>query len=780
MAAVIGALRIELGANVAQFITDLGKAEKGLAGFSSKAAKLGDQMTSLGAKLTLGITAPILAFAYSSAKGLMEAEEATARVEAVLKTMGTQAGFTGTQLAGMAKELMKATSFNDDDILSNVTANLLTFGNVQGEVFARAQASALDLSAQFGGDLQSAAIQLGKALNDPIKGITALSRVGVSFSEEQKTLIKSLVETGRAASAQAIILDELDRQMGQAAETAGQTTAGQLRQLANAWGEVQDEVGKVVLEILPPLLELLQDTIAYLKELSPETKQWAIQIGLAAAAIGPAVIVIGTFVTALGTIATVIRLAVIPALIAMLANPIVAGTVVLGAGLGYLISQLYGVEAAADASARALRDAEEARLGATRPQDRADPSKMGPLTVEGVARALDGAVGNITGDDPLAAGVGVPDKPREKIRSTREVAAAARDLAGDIRSVTDAAKESDRAIRDFAGPTGDRLKQALTDIDDRYQDLRQELTRQIEEYAKLGGTNDAAAAGLAKLRANLVSLEKAHATATAAAKAQYAAEQLLATMDADREGAGISDQIAGLRDANGQGAGLMTQTAREVADIESQLAAQRMESARRVTQLEIDRQTALAEGDAAQAERIAANLALAQQFDAEVNQTTAAQIHATQLLRDSWTELTDRLSDQLSDMVMKWDFDLNTIRDTFADIAKQQFVKPFFESALGGLGKFAEGLAGGGGGGWGSLFGGGRADGGDVFAGMSYTVGERGVERFTPAVDGHITSNDKMGGGGTVVQNNYFKDVDGFAKSKRQMAGDLKRAVNFS
>ena len=40
---------------------------------------------------------------------------------------------------------------------------------------------------------------------------------------------------------------------------------------------------------------------------------------------------------------------------------------------------------------------------------------------------------------------------------------------------------------------------------------------------------------------------------------------------------------------------------------------------------------------------------------------------------------------------------------------------------------------------------GGRANGGDVYAGVSYPVGERGVEVFTPATNGTITPNNKIG-----------------------------------
>jgi hypothetical protein len=90
---------------------------------------------------------------------------------------------------------------------------MLTFTKVTREAFERAQVSAIDLSKAFGTDLQSAALQLGKALNDPTEGLSALTRSGVSFSEGKKA-DQANVEAGDAAGAQAMILDELNRQFG--------------------------------------------------------------------------------------------------------------------------------------------------------------------------------------------------------------------------------------------------------------------------------------------------------------------------------------------------------------------------------------------------------------------------------------------------------------------------------------------------------------------------------------------------------------------------------------
>ena len=57
--------------------------------------------------------------------------------------------------------------------------------------------------------MTNAAVLVGKALNDPKKGLTALRRVGVQFTDAQEDQIKALVKSGKTMDAQKIILREL-------------------------------------------------------------------------------------------------------------------------------------------------------------------------------------------------------------------------------------------------------------------------------------------------------------------------------------------------------------------------------------------------------------------------------------------------------------------------------------------------------------------------------------------------------------------------------------------
>ena len=184
-----------------------------------------------------------LAYAVSEAA---EAQENLAQLATVLKSTGGIAGVTADMATDLADSLSMVTRFSDDAILSGENM-LLTFTNIGKDIFPQATETILDMSQALGQDLKSSAIQLGKALNDPILGVSALARVGVNFSEEQKEMVKAMVEAGDVAGAQAFILHELQLEFGGSARAAGQTFAGQLDILKNSLANVAEEIGMSLL-----------------------------------------------------------------------------------------------------------------------------------------------------------------------------------------------------------------------------------------------------------------------------------------------------------------------------------------------------------------------------------------------------------------------------------------------------------------------------------------------------------------------------------------------------
>ena len=197
-------LVVAIGANTTDFDKKIGKSMHKIKAFGKNTKRLGKD-------LTMGLTAPIAALGFTAVKAFQQQAKAIAQVEAGLKSTGASVGYTSQQLQQMASDLQSKTLFGDEQILKDATSQLLTFTNITGEQFARTQQAALDLATRLDGDLKGASIQLGKALNDPVANLSALSRSGIQFSDEQKEVIKSMAETGRLAEAQTLILDELNK-----------------------------------------------------------------------------------------------------------------------------------------------------------------------------------------------------------------------------------------------------------------------------------------------------------------------------------------------------------------------------------------------------------------------------------------------------------------------------------------------------------------------------------------------------------------------------------------
>lgn len=223
-------------------VSSLTKTFSVLGNVAATVAKVGLVAAGIGvAALATGLTLVI--------KEAAEAQEIQAQLNAVLQSTGGIAGVTAEEVNGLAAALQRTTRFSDDMVVSGENI-LLTFTNIGSNIFPQATQTMLDMSQALGQDLQSSAIQLGKALQDPILGVTALRRVGVNFNESQQELITSLVESGNLLEAQNMILRELQTEFGGSAVAAGQTFAGQLDILKNSAAELAETLGIGLLGIL--------------------------------------------------------------------------------------------------------------------------------------------------------------------------------------------------------------------------------------------------------------------------------------------------------------------------------------------------------------------------------------------------------------------------------------------------------------------------------------------------------------------------------------------------
>ena len=187
----------------------------------------------------------------SFTEAAVQAEMSVSRLNGVLRATGNAAGFSSKQIQGFADDLMNKTILDDEDIL-DATSKMLTFKKVTGDTMKQAIELSADLAGTGFGSIQSSALMMGKALEDPIRGINSLRRAGVTFSEEEKKLIKTLVETNRLLEAQEMILKGVRGQVGGVAQELAKTSAGAWQQIKVAIGNVKEWVGA---EILPQMVE---------------------------------------------------------------------------------------------------------------------------------------------------------------------------------------------------------------------------------------------------------------------------------------------------------------------------------------------------------------------------------------------------------------------------------------------------------------------------------------------------------------------------------------------
>jgi hypothetical protein len=257
----LGTLTLDLIAKIGGFTAPLDKAERHadrrMRDIQKNAEKTGQFV-----QKAIGAIATGVAFR-SIIGNTIEQERVTAQLEATMRSTGRYTPELSKELQGYAASLQTLTDYGDEAIIGS-EALLLTFTQIGGDVFPRAQKSILDVATAMGTDLKAATLQVGKALNDPILGVSALAESGIQFTEDQKGMIRSLVETGDAAKAQGIILEELERQFGGSAEAARNTLGGSLKSLKNSFGDLlegdsQGEGVKGAIASINDLTDVLND-----------------------------------------------------------------------------------------------------------------------------------------------------------------------------------------------------------------------------------------------------------------------------------------------------------------------------------------------------------------------------------------------------------------------------------------------------------------------------------------------------------------------------------------
>jgi hypothetical protein len=236
------------------------KLEKELKRLNTPMEKLAAVSRSLAPAAQIGLIA-LSGMAVGAVRAAEEAEVADRRLANIAESMnlfGSSTDQVVKRMTEFADATMLATAV-DDEIIKSTQAKLLTFANLAatadevGGAMDRATLAAIDLAAAGFGEAEQNAVQLGKALQDPVKGITALGRAGVTFTEQEKEKIAVLVESGKVLEAQDMILSAIETQVGGTAEATATGSA----KMAVAFGEMSESIGKALLPLVQTLVPVM-------------------------------------------------------------------------------------------------------------------------------------------------------------------------------------------------------------------------------------------------------------------------------------------------------------------------------------------------------------------------------------------------------------------------------------------------------------------------------------------------------------------------------------------
>ena len=253
-------------------LADVNQLNKSLKAANGDVEHSANKMGDFGKKAALAFAAAGIAaaaFLVKFAKDAIVAGEAAAtanaRIDQINKSMnlfGDSTAEVTNRLVKYAEQTARATGI-DTNAIKATQAKLLTFKELAlsadqlGGQFDRATQAALDLASAGFGAAETNAVQLGKALNDPIKGLTSLAKSGVTFTAQEKERIKVLVESNKMGEAQAQILKAIETQVG----GTSLATANATEKMKVGFQQVTEKVGIALLPVLEKFVNFLLDKV---------------------------------------------------------------------------------------------------------------------------------------------------------------------------------------------------------------------------------------------------------------------------------------------------------------------------------------------------------------------------------------------------------------------------------------------------------------------------------------------------------------------------------------
>ena len=338
-------------------------------------------------------------FLVNAAKGAEEARQANQRLGNVLDSMGF--GEATDRVSAYAESLEKTIAV-DADVIKATQTKLATFGqltktvNEAGGAFDRATLAALDMAAAGFGSAESNAVALGKALEDPIKGITALAKSGVTFTEQEKEKIKTLVESNNLLEAQDMVLKAIEKQVGGTSEAS----ASSFDKMKFSLAGISDTFGELVL----PAVDKFAIALAGVSVFVQENEKLVGILVLTVGGLAAAVLVVNAAMKVYQATLVLVKAAQFALNLVMSANPIGLVVIAIAALIGVLVflEKKFGLISGAfklfsDGFTRYIINPVKTALGFIGDLINAIKSIPGVGAIGGAIGAVGGFLGNIPG-----------------------------------------------------------------------------------------------------------------------------------------------------------------------------------------------------------------------------------------------------------------------------------------------------------------------------------------------------------------------------------------------
>ncbi|MGD9539094.1 MAG: phage tail length tape measure family protein [Alphaproteobacteria bacterium] len=252
--------------------------KRGLEDMAAPAGRVGGLLSSIGtaglaAAAGIGVVVGVMGSAIREAA---QSEREMLRVEATIRATGRAAGVFGDEIEAFATKMSRSTLATQSDVMAAASA-LLTYKTVGRDAFFTVIGLAQDMVEIFGGSLLGSVQQIGRALDDPVKGLDALAKAGFTFTDAQREMLRSMMETGRQAEAQKLILEELEGQLAGTGEAAAGGLAGAIHRATEAWRNFlgalgEGDVGQAIIRTLNRGTNNIDAWTEWLK-LSPSERQ---------------------------------------------------------------------------------------------------------------------------------------------------------------------------------------------------------------------------------------------------------------------------------------------------------------------------------------------------------------------------------------------------------------------------------------------------------------------------------------------------------------------------